>query len=192
MYGLADASATRVHFQESRSLIQHSASAEGTLDSSQPSVMEDPVSMITSYLSQCCLRYINDTLLHSLALSSTTKLTYKTLLHTIPGPKMISNFQSALDKSHVTPYQMISPVEQKHPEVGAQEMTLTHGNSTQGSLWDSKEPPVALREKLRFLWWSILLILSQIWRDALDLHNGFASLFLADLLSHFFVSRLKD
>lgn len=54
--------------------------------------------------------------------------------------------------------------------------------------WPSKEPAVCIKEKLRFVWWSILTVLMQLWRDLLDMHNGFASLFLADLLSHFFVS----
>jgi hypothetical protein len=150
-------------------------------------MLEDAVSTTISYLPQSCLSSINEPLLRSLTLSSASKTAYENLSSSQSDPKMISNFQSALNKSHVTPFQMISPVDQKRPEVEAEDLTLAHGAPAHVPLWDSKEPPVALREKLRFLWWSILLILLQIWRDALDLHNGFASLFLADLLSHFFV-----
>lgn len=98
--------------------------------------------------------------------------------------KMNSLVRLSSSKGSQTPFERVKPVDQKHSMVEPNEPAANDDET----YWDTKEPPVSVREKIRFLWWSILIILSQMWRDVLDFHNGFASLFLTDLLSHFFVS----
>ena len=101
---------------------------------------------------------------------------------------MFSTLQLSPSKGRVTPFRTIRPAHQEDFVDKTVDLAPDGGKSSHETLWDNKEPPVSLREKIRFLWWSILIILSQMKRDLFDLHNGFASLFLADLLSHFFVS----
>jgi len=101
---------------------------------------------------------------------------------------MNSLLRVSSNKSHLTPFHLVETIGQKHSVAKSDGPAASDCDSSHEPLWDTKEPPVAVKEKLLFLWWSILIILSQMWRDLFDLHNGFASLFLADLLSHFFVS----
>lgn len=53
----------------------------------------------------------------------------------------------------------------------------------------AKEPKVSYVEALRFFWWAIVVMISQLFNDIREGRNGFATIFTADLISHFFVRR---
>lgn len=101
---------------------------------------------------------------------------------------MNSLLRLSSNKSHLTSFQVVETIDQKHPVAKPDGPIAKDSDVLHESFWDTKEPPVSVREKIRFLWWSIMIILSQMWRDLFNMHNEFASLFLADLLSHLFVS----
>lgn len=54
----------------------------------------------------------------------------------------------------------------------------------------AKEPKVGYIEAFRFFVWAIVVILVQLYNDVRERHNGFATIFAADLISHFFVRNI--
>lgn len=52
------------------------------------------------------------------------------------------------------------------------------------------EPPVTYLEMLKFIWWSIMVILTQLWRD-LTSGKFYKPLLSTDFMTHYFVSCLR-